>query len=124
MTPYEETRQIAPNGLIEGAHDKSLPSFTAFGQTLAVDIDSLRARLAGTSTLRPVGRAVGVTGLMLRVTLAGARVGDVWFGRLRGEPLSAEVVGFADGEAVVVPLGDLSGVGPDDVVESTGSGLE
>ncbi|HEY1533786.1 MAG TPA: hypothetical protein VGF76_07195, partial [Polyangiaceae bacterium] len=89
-----------------------------------MDIDSLRARLAGTATLRPVGKVVGVTGLMLRVTLPGARVGDVLIVHRRGEPLSAEVVGFAAGEALVVPLGDLSGVGPDDLVESTGSGLE
>ena len=89
-----------------------------------MDIDSLRARLAGTSTLRPVGKVVGVTGLMLRVTLPGARVGDVLVVHRRGDPLSAEVVGFAEGEALVVPLGDLSGVGPDDLVESTGSGLE
>lgn len=61
---------------------------------------------------------------MLRVTLPGARVGDVLIVHRRGEPLSAEVVGFAEGEALVVPLGDLSGVGPDDLVESTGSGLE
>jgi ATP synthase in type III secretion protein N len=89
-----------------------------------VDIDSLRARLAGTSTLRPVGKVVGVTGLMLRVTLPGARVGDVLVVHRRGEPLSAEVVGFVNGEALVVPLGELSGVGPDDLVESTGSGLQ
>jgi len=89
-----------------------------------VDIDSLRARLAGTSTLRPVGKVVGVTGLMLRVTLPGARVGDVLIVHRRGEPLQAEVVGFVAGEALVVPLGELSGVGPDDLVESTGSGLE
>ena len=89
-----------------------------------MDIDSLRARLAGTSTLRPVGKVVGVTGLMLRVTLPGARIGDVLIVHRRGEPLSAEVVGFADGEALVVPLGELSGVGPDDLVESTGAGLE
>ncbi len=89
-----------------------------------MDIDSLRARLAGTATLRPVGKVVGVTGLMLRVTLPGARVGDVLIVHRRGEPLSAEVVGFVAGEALVVPLGDLAGVGPDDLVESTGSGLE
>jgi ATP synthase in type III secretion protein N len=118
------TRQIAANGLVSRTHDKSLPPFIGFGQTLAVDIDSLRARLAGTATLRPVGKVVGVTGLMLRVTLPGARVGDVLIVHRRGEPLSAEVVGFAAGEALVVPLGDLSGVGPDDLVESTGSGLE
>ncbi len=89
-----------------------------------MDIDSLRARLAGTSTLRPVGKVVGVTGLLLRVTLPGARVGDVLIVHRRGEPLSAEVVGFAEGEALAVPLGELFGVGPDDLVESTGGGLE
>ena len=104
--------------------EESLPSIPCFGQTLAVDIDSLRARLAGTSTLRPVGKVVGVTGLMLRVTLPGARVGDVLVVHRRGAPLSAEVVGFVDGEAIVIPLGELSGVGPDDLVESTGGGLE
>jgi type III secretion protein N (ATPase) len=56
--------------------------------------------------------------------MPSARVGDVLIVHRRGEPLSAEVVGFAEGEALVVPLGELSGVGPDDVVESTGSGLE
>src|SRR6478609_5370452 len=61
---------------------------------------------------------------MLRVTLPGARVVDVLIVHRRGGPLNAEVVGFADGEALVVPLGDLSDVGPDDLVESTGSGLE
>ena len=117
-------RQKAPDCRVCRGHDKSLPSFASFGQTLAVDIDSLRARLASTSTLRPVGKVVGVTGLMLRVTLPGARVGDVLLVHRRGGALSAEVVGFADGEALVVPLGDLSGVGPDDLVESTGGGLE
>jgi FliI/YscN family ATPase len=89
-----------------------------------VDIDSLRARLQSTSTLRPVGKVVGVTGLLLRVTMPGARVGDVLLVHRRGGPLSAEVVGFEAGLALVVPLGELSGVGPDDLVESTGSGLE
>ena len=41
----------------------------------------------------------------------------------RGEPLPCEVVGFAAGEAVGMPLGPLTGVGPDDVVEATGGPL-
>jgi ATP synthase in type III secretion protein N len=89
-----------------------------------MDLEALRARLAGTTTLRPVGRVVGVTGLVLRVALPGSRVGDVLLIRRRGEPLAAEIIGFAGGEALAVPLGDTSGVGPDDPVESTGAGLE
>jgi type III secretion protein N (ATPase) len=89
-----------------------------------VDFEALRARLAETTALRPVGRVVGVTGLVLRVLLPGARISDVLLIRRRGEPLLAEVVGFAQGEALAVPLGEPSGVGPDDVVEATGEALQ
>jgi len=89
-----------------------------------VDIDELRARLAETPSLRPLGRVRAVTGLTVRLTLPGARVGDVVLLRRRGEPLAAEIVGFDQGEAVAIALGELSGVGSDDVVESTGAPLE
>lgn len=89
-----------------------------------MDVDALRARLAETAALRPVGRVLGVRGLTVRLTLPGARVGDVVVVRRRGSPLQAEIVAFEEGEAVAVPLGDLSGVGPDDSVEATGSALE
>jgi type III secretion protein N (ATPase) len=89
-----------------------------------VDIEALRARLAETAALRPVGRVVGVTGLMLRVLLPGARISDVLLIRRRGEPLLAEIVGFQQGEALAVPLGEPIGVGPDDVVEATGQALQ
>ncbi|MEZ4227196.1 MAG: FliI/YscN family ATPase [Polyangiaceae bacterium] len=89
-----------------------------------MDIDALRARLADASALRPVGTVRGVTGLAIRVAVPSARVGDVVVIRRRGEPLYAEIVGFDGGEAVAIPLGELSGVGPDDEVESTGGGLQ
>ena len=85
-----------------------------------MDIDALKAKLANVSTIRPVGRVVAVTGLALRFTLPGVRVGDVVHVKRRGEPLACEVVGFHAGEAVGMALGALAGVGPDDEVESTG----
>jgi type III secretion protein N (ATPase) len=88
-----------------------------------VDLEALRARLSETAALRPVGRVVGVTGLLLRVVLPGARVSDVLVIRRRGEPLLAEIVGFEAGQALAVPLGEPTGVGPDDVVEATGDCL-
>lgn len=89
-----------------------------------MDFDALRARLAEASAQKPEGRVRAVTGLSVRITLPGARVGDVVIVKRRGDPLLCEVVGFMEGEAVGIPLGDLAGVGPDDVVESTGSRLE
>lgn len=89
-----------------------------------MDLEQLKLRLSETSALRPVGRVVGVVGLLLRVVLPGARISDVLLIRRRGEPLLAEVVGFQQGEALAVPLGEPVGVGPDDVVEATGQGLQ
>jgi len=89
-----------------------------------MDLDKLKARLSATTTVLPVGRVLAVTGLSVRASLPAARVGDVVVIRRKGGPLLGEIVGFGEGEAVVLPLGALSGVGPDDAVESTGSPLE
>jgi type III secretion protein N (ATPase) len=91
---------------------------------MSVDGEALKARLAQVSTLRPTGRVVGVTGLSLRFTIPGVRIGDVVIVRRRGVPLECEVVGFDGGKAIAMPLGVLSGVGPDDEVESTGGPLQ
>ena len=90
---------------------------------LGMDAERLRERLASTATVAPRGRVVGVTGLTVRLALPAVRVGDVVVIHRRGSPLSAEVVGLDQGVAVAVPLGELHGVGVDDGVESTGTGL-
>jgi type III secretion protein N (ATPase) len=86
-------------------------------------LDALKAKLAATPALRATGRVLAVTGLSLRFSMPGVRVGDVVRVLRRGEPLACEVVGFDRGEAVGMPLGALVGVGPDDEVEATGGGF-
>ena len=88
-----------------------------------MDLDALRSRLAVVPTVSGAGRVRAVTGLALRAVLPGARVGEVVVVRRRGAPLWGEIVGFEGDEAVVMPLGDLAGVGPDDAVEATGKRL-
>src|SRR5579872_7478206 len=90
---------------------------------MPVDVEALKSRLAHVSTLATSGRVLGVIGLGLRFTMPGVRIGDVVRVRRRGEPLECEVVAFAGAEAIAMPLGALTGVGPDDVVESTGGPL-
>jgi ATP synthase in type III secretion protein N len=90
---------------------------------MSSSLEALKAKLAATPALRPVGRVLGVTGLALRFSMPGVRIGDVVTVRRKGEPLACEVVGFDRGEAVGMPLGAIAGVGPDDEVESTGGGF-
>jgi type III secretion protein N (ATPase) len=89
-----------------------------------VDLERVRARLSDTATLRPLGRVTGVAGLLVRAAVPGVRVGDVLTIRRRGGPLLAEIVGLTASEALALPHGELSGVGLDDEVESTGRALE
>lgn len=88
-----------------------------------MDLDRIRQKLAATTTLSASGRVRSVTGLALRAQLPGARVGEVVVTRRAGDPLWGEIVGFDGDEAVIMPLGDLVGVGPDDAVEATGKRL-
>jgi type III secretion protein N (ATPase) len=88
-----------------------------------MDINTLRERLAAVPTVSTRGRVRSVVGLSLRALLPGARIGDVVLVRRPVGPLPGEVVGFEGDEAVVMPLGELTGVGPDDEVEATGKRL-
>lgn len=86
-----------------------------------VKLDALRAHLEQASTLNPQGRVEAVVGLSIRIRLAQARIGDVVQIHKRGSPLMGEVVGIDGSNAVVMALGELSGVGVDDPVQSTGA---
>jgi FliI/YscN family ATPase len=88
-----------------------------------MDREGMRAALAGVDLGRARGRVVGVRGVSLRLTLPGARLGDVVTIGRRGEPLLAQVVGFEQGEVLAVAMGELRGVGVDDVVEGAGADL-
>jgi ATP synthase in type III secretion protein N len=94
------------------------------GGVQAFDLGLALSRLEAASPRREAGRVTEVTGLVIRATVPGARVGDVV--RI-GEPgkgeLSAEIVGFRGDEAVLMPLGEPTGIGPDALVTPTGKPL-
>jgi type III secretion protein N (ATPase) len=94
-----------------------------------LDVGLARARIARAAPHREAGRVVEVTGLIVRATVPGIRVGEVCW--IEAPPSSsaararveAEVVGFRGDEAVLVPLGELAGIGPDATVTTTGRPL-
>lgn len=95
-----------------------------------LDVDRARARLARAAPRREAGRVVEVTGLVVRATVPGIRVGELcWIESAapdpaqRGMRVEAEVVGFRGDEAVLMPLGELAGIGPDALVTTTGRPL-
>lgn len=112
--------------MLSAAQSTRRSSFLLNGRLVycgAVDLDALKARLAQSPSVRPRGRVQAVTGLAIKLTLPNARVGDVVTVQRQGSPLTAEVVGFDAGEAIAIPLGELTGIGLDDAVESSGAPL-
>lgn len=71
------------------------------------------------------GRVKEVTGLIVKATVPEAAIGHIV--RIRkndGTIRLAEVVGFQDELAVLMPLGSVDGIGPSAEVESTGAPFE
>jgi type III secretion protein N (ATPase) len=92
-----------------------------------LDVGRAFARLERAAPRREAGRVVEVTGLVVRAKVPGIRVGDLCVieppGAEAGARIEAEVVGFRGDEAVLMPLGELAGIGPDAAVTTTGRPL-
>ncbi|HJK91801.1 MAG TPA: FliI/YscN family ATPase [Polyangiaceae bacterium LLY-WYZ-15_(1-7)] len=88
---------------------------------MALDVDALLGRLEQLDPVAVEGRVRALVGLGVRAAIPGARVGEMVEILRRGrEPLLAEVVGFVEDDATLMPLGEADGVGPDDPVRPTG----
>jgi len=77
--------------------------------------------LANTDPVQVRGRVKALVGLSIRAAIPGVRIGEMVEVRRRGlASLRAEVVGFVEDDALLMPLGSVSGIGADDPVERTG----
>ncbi|MDO9357035.1 MAG: FliI/YscN family ATPase [Solirubrobacteraceae bacterium] len=75
---------------------------------------------------RPRGRVVDLIGLIVEASGLNAEVGELVeleTGRHK-PPVPAEVVGFRSGRTLLMPLAELHGIGPGNVVTPTGHHLE
>jgi type III secretion protein N (ATPase) len=88
----------------------------------ALDLSCYLAAIPAHVPLPRRGRVVEATGLLVRASLDGARMGELV--RLRdpaGAALLAEVIGLRDGDALLMPFGDTRGLGVRAEVEPTGT---
>ena len=91
-------------------------------QAPLIELGEALAALDDINPLRISGKVTEVTGLVVRATVPGIRMGEMVI--IESTPrLRAEVVGFRGDEAVLMPLGDVAGVGPDALVSPMGRPL-
>jgi flagellar protein export ATPase FliI len=90
-----------------------------------IDLGARLARLDAISPVEVRGRVKEVVGLVARATLPDTWIGDVCEIRNARSrmPVKAEVVGFQNGQALLMPLGELTNVGPSSEVVAHGRGL-
>lgn len=81
------------------------------------DSQRMRDTLVGARSVAVLGRLRSIVGLAIEADVPGARLGELCEIERDGrEPLLAEVVGFRDHVARLLPLGRAEGLGADDVV--------
>jgi len=91
---------------------------------MAIDLAHYRQLVKEASTVRVRGRVTELVGLIIKAAVPGVRMGEVVEIRGRNRAaVKAEVVGFEGEEVMLMPLGDLVGIGPDSEVIPTGRPL-
>ena len=92
---------------------------------MAIDLSRYHQLVKEASTLRVRGRVTELTGLVVKAAVPGVRIGEVVEIKSRNTRagLKGEVVGFQGDEVMLMPLGDLAGIGPDAEVIPTGRPL-
>jgi type III secretion protein N (ATPase) len=91
---------------------------------VSVDPRRLHDAISRAAPLRPRGRVTRIAGLAVEAALGGVRIGELVEIATSGRPpLAAEVVGVREDRAVLMPLGDVTGIGLDCEVLATGRPL-
>jgi len=82
----------------------------------------LQTALAQAQMANIKGRVVQVTGTIIRAVIPSVKIGEICFLRSPGLELEmkAEVVGFSQGSALLMPMGDMQGISNNTEVIPTG----
>lgn len=90
-----------------------------------IDFHKYQHNLSSVSTYSIKGKVTELTGLVIKAVVPGVRVGELCFIEPyhNRPPIKAEVVGFRDQEVLLMPLGDIEGIGLGNDVTPTGGYL-
>lgn len=90
-----------------------------------IDFHKYLHNLGTVSTYSIKGKVTELTGLVVRAVIPGVRIGELCLIQPyhNRAPIKAEVVGFKDQEALLMPLGNLEGIGLGNDVIPTGKCL-
>ena len=92
---------------------------------IALDVQHYLDRIDRATPVQVRGRVKEVVGLLVKAIVPEAWIGEMCLIRnpRSSEPLKAEVVGFRDGDVLLMPLGELVNIGPHSEVIPTGNCL-
>jgi ATP synthase in type III secretion protein N len=90
---------------------------------MAIDLSRYHQLVKTSQTVRVRGRVVELTGLVIKAAVPNVRIGEVCLIRRGTQTVRSEVVGFQGDTVMLMPLGELSGIGPDSEVIPTGQPL-
>ena len=84
--------------------------------------DMLSDAVAKAKTLQVSGRVIQVTGTIIRAVVPAVKIGEICVLKSPGNSilLKAEVVGFSQGSALLMPMGDMQGISSDTEVLPSG----
>jgi ATP synthase in type III secretion protein N len=90
-----------------------------------VDFHKYHHLLSSVSTYNIKGKVTELTGIVVRAVVPGVRIGELCFivPHHNRPPIKSEVVGFRDQEVLLMPLGELEGIGLGNDVIPTGHTL-
>jgi len=93
---------------------------------LSIDFSKYLTILDKTGTLERAGRVTKIVGLAVEATGPSAKIGDICeMYTLDGErSMRAEIVGFRDGQTLLMPFGTVEGIGLGSYVVYTGESLK
>lgn len=102
----------------ETAHEETIP-----GEHNRNGLGNAAKALSTADLAQRGGLVSNLIGLIIEATGLQAEVGEVCHVHTdrSGPPVSAEVVGFREGRTLLMPLGELHGIGPGTKVQGTGA---